>query len=60
MRDQTRLPVMVRLLYLAGEYITHYGPLMAGYTLASLPVVILFIFSMKLFVRGLTEGGVKG
>ena len=60
MRDQTRLPVMVRLLYLAGEYITHYGPLMAGYTLASLPVVILFVFSMKLFVKGLTEGAVKG
>ena len=60
MRDQSRLPVMVRLLYLSGEYITHFGPLMAGYVLASLPVVILFIFSMKLFVKGLTEGSVKG
>ena len=60
MRDQSRLPVMVQLLRLAGEYIKYWGPLMAGYALASLPIIILFIFSMKLFVRGLTEGAVKG
>ncbi len=36
------------------------GPLMAGYALASIPIILLFIFSMKLFVRGLTEGAVKG
>jgi ABC-type glycerol-3-phosphate transport system permease component len=33
---------------------------MAGYALASIPIILLFIFSMKLFVRGLTEGAVKG
>jgi ABC-type glycerol-3-phosphate transport system permease component len=42
-----------------GEYIKLWGPLMAGYAFASLPVIVLFIFSMKLFVRGLTEGAVK-
>lgn len=60
MRDHSRLPVMVQLLRLSGEYIKLWGPLMAGYTLASLPIIFLFICSMKLFVRGLTEGGVKG
>ncbi len=60
MRDQSRLPVMVQLLRLAGEYIKLWGPLMAGYAIASIPVVLLFVFSMKLFVRGLTEGAVKG
>ena len=60
MRDQTRLPVMVQLLRLAGEYIKYWGPLMAGYALASIPIILLFIFSMKLFVRGLTDGAVKG
>jgi len=45
---------------LSGEYIKFFGPLMAGYALASIPVIILFAFSMKLFVKGMTEGAVKG
>ncbi len=60
MRDHARLPVMVQLLRMAGEYIKLWGPLMAGYALASIPIIILFVFSMKLFVKGLTEGAVKG
>jgi len=28
--------------------------------LASILIILLFIFSMQLFVRGLTEGAVKG
>jgi ABC-type glycerol-3-phosphate transport system permease component len=60
MRDQARLPVMVQLLRMAGEYVKFWGPLMAGYAMASIPIILLFIFSMKLFVRGLTEGAVKG
>ena len=45
---------------MAGEYLKFWGPLMAGYAVASIPIIILFVFSMKLFVRGLTEGAVKG
>lgn len=59
-RDESRLPVMVQLLRMAGEYVKLWGPLMAGYALASIPVIVLFIASMKLFARGLTEGAVKG
>jgi ABC-type glycerol-3-phosphate transport system permease component len=33
---------------------------MAGYAIASIPIIILFIFSMKLFIKGMTEGAVKG
>jgi ABC-type glycerol-3-phosphate transport system permease component len=33
---------------------------MAGFAIASIPVVVLFIFSMKLFIKGMTEGAVKG
>ncbi|MFH0878291.1 MAG: ABC transporter permease subunit, partial [Lentisphaerota bacterium] len=60
MRDHARLPVMVQLIRMAGEYIKLWGPLMAGYAIASIPIIILFIFSMKLFIKGLTEGAVKG
>jgi ABC-type glycerol-3-phosphate transport system permease component len=59
-RDADSLPVMVQLQRLAGEYIKFFGPLMAGYAIASIPVIILFIFSMRLFVKGMTEGAVKG
>lgn len=60
MRDHARLPVMVAINRLAGEYIRLWGPMMASYALASIPIILLFVFSMKLFVRGLTEGAVKG
>ncbi len=59
-RDHARLPVMVQLLRMAGEYIKLWGPLMAGYAMASIPIIVLFILTMKLFTKGLTEGGVKG
>lgn len=37
-----------------------WGPLFAGYVIASLPLIALFSFSMKYFVAGLTSGAVKG
>jgi ABC-type glycerol-3-phosphate transport system permease component len=58
--DAANLPVMVQLIRMAGEYVKFWGPLMAGYTLASLPVIFLFTATMRLFTRGLTEGAVKG
>jgi ABC-type glycerol-3-phosphate transport system permease component len=59
-RDSASLPVMVQLQRLAGEYIKFFGPLIAGYAIASIPVIVLFIFSMRLFVKGMTEGSIKG
>ncbi len=59
-QDHAQLPVMVQLLRMSGEYLKLWGPLMAGYAMASIPIIVLFIASMKLFVRGLTEGAVKG
>jgi ABC-type glycerol-3-phosphate transport system permease component len=46
----------VVLLALRGDYQTDYGPLFAGYTLASLPLILFFIFMIRRFIRGL--GGV--
>lgn len=60
MRDEIRFPIMVQLQRLNGSYVKAFGPLMAGFTLASIPVIVLFIFSMRLFIRGMTEGAVKG
>jgi len=34
--------------------------MMAGYSIASVPLVILFLFAMRLFVKGLAAGAIKG
>jgi multiple sugar transport system permease protein len=38
----------------------NWGPLMAGATLGSIPVVIVYFYFMDLYVSGLTAGAVKG
>ena len=60
LRDSKLQVIAVALLHLEGEYTKNWGELMAGYTIASIPLIIMFIFCMKLFVRGLSAGAVKG
>ena len=60
LRDTNLQTIAVALLHLEGEYTKNWGQLMAGYTIASIPLVILFVFCMKLFIRGLSSGAVKG
>jgi hypothetical protein len=33
---------------------------MAAYFMAALPVIVVFLFTMRLFVRGLSQGAIKG
>jgi len=37
-----------------------YGGLMAGYLIGAIPLVILFMFTMRQFIEGLTAGALKG
>jgi multiple sugar transport system permease protein len=37
-----------------------YGPLMAGAVIATIPVVVVFLFNQRAFVAGLADGSVKG
>ena len=55
--DLKTLPV--GLASIVGQYQIDWGFLLAGATLASLPVIILFLFVGKYFVSGLTDGAVK-
>ncbi|HLL88651.1 MAG TPA: carbohydrate ABC transporter permease [Tepidisphaeraceae bacterium] len=52
--------VPVQLMLLDGEYVKRWGELMAGYAISSIPLIVLFLFSMRLFVKGLAAGAVKG
>ncbi len=43
-----------------GQYYTDWATLFAGLTLAAVPVVVLYAFLSRQFIRGLTAGAVKG
>jgi len=60
MRDEKLYTVGVGLMSLNSGYDTQWGPLMAAYCIASIPLVLIFVFTMRLFVKGLSSGAVKG
>lgn len=60
LRDTELLTIPVGLMRLEGEYVKNYGEMMAGYAISSVPLVILFMFTMRTFVKGLAAGAVKG
>ena len=59
-RDDSRQMLAVGLSKLDGEYVKLYGEMFAGFGIASIPLILLFIFTMGLFVRGLSAGAIKG
>lgn len=60
LRDPQLFTIGVGLIYLDGEYVKQWGLIMASFFVASLPLIILFLFMMKLFIRGLSNGALKG
>lgn len=60
MRDDSMLTMAVGLVRMDGEYVKDWGSLMAGFTIASIPMVLIFLFTMRMFVKGLAAGAVKG
>lgn len=60
LRDPELFTIGVGLIYLDGEYVKQWGKIMAAFFIASLPLIIIFLFTMKLFVRGLSSGALKG
>ncbi|GAB3761537.1 carbohydrate ABC transporter permease [Microlunatus parietis] len=57
-KDELRT-VSVGLLFFNGQSGTEYGPMFAGYLLASLPLLLLFTFLSKHFLAGV-QGGLPG
>ncbi len=60
LRDDQKLTLPVALMRMDGEYVKQWGELMAGYAIGSVPLLILFALCMRMFVKGLTAGAVKG
>lgn len=60
LRDQELFTLGVGLIYLDGEYVKQWGQVMAAYSLAAIPLIVLFLLTMRLFVKGLSQGALKG
>lgn len=60
LRDRDLFTLGVGLIYLDGEYVKKWGEIMAAYLIASVPLILVFLFTMKLFIRGLSAGAIKG
>lgn len=59
--DQRYQVVTVGLTQFSNQYgVVQWGPRMAAYAVASIPLVLLFTFGMRYYVRGLTSGAIKG
>jgi ABC-type glycerol-3-phosphate transport system permease component len=58
--DEYKQLIPVGLMRLDGEYVKQWGQMMAGFTISAIPLVLIFLFTMRLFVKGLTAGAVKG
>lgn len=59
LQDSNLYTLTVGLYNFRGMYYTVWGPLMAGYIIGSIPLIILFVFTSRLFVEGLTSGAIK-
>ena len=58
--DMSTLPLGLAALAQGQEFSNDYGLLMAGASLASLPMIIVFICFQNYFTQGVTLGAVKG
>lgn len=56
--DMLTLPA--GLAQLQGEYASRYDLLMAGAVIASVPVLLVYVFAQRYVIDGVSQGGVKG
>jgi len=57
--DQAKTTITVGLYRFMDPQQIIYGSVFSGMTLASIPLMVLFAFTMKYFVQGMTSGAVK-
>lgn len=58
-RDPALRPMALQVFFLASDMGPHVGRQMAGYVIASVPLLILFLFFNRQFVEGLSSGAIK-
>ncbi|SHH72452.1 carbohydrate ABC transporter permease [Clostridium grantii] len=59
-QTNTNKTLMLGIMSFQGQFITDFGPLMAGLVITTIPLVIIYMFCSKYFIGGLASGAVKG
>ena len=60
LNDTNVLTISLGIAKLQAELSTDYGLIMAGASLGSIPIILIFLMFQKFFTRGITMGAVKG
>lgn len=60
LQDDSKKTLMVGITSFQSRYSLDVPAIMSGLTLATLPIVALYLFGQRFFVRGLVSGAVKG
>jgi multiple sugar transport system permease protein len=59
-QDQYTLPIGLTFFRGAGGFSTNWPPLMAVVVMATIPILVLYVFFQRYFVEGVAASGVKG
>jgi ABC-type glycerol-3-phosphate transport system permease component len=54
--DSKRYPISIGVLAFSGSFSTDFGVTFAGYVLASVPLILVFVFTARRFMAGLQGG----
>jgi multiple sugar transport system permease protein/raffinose/stachyose/melibiose transport system permease protein len=54
------MPLQVALQVFQGEFVTNYPLLMAGLTIAALPIIVVYVLMQKYIIKGVTQGAIVG
>jgi raffinose/stachyose/melibiose transport system permease protein len=60
LNEESLRPIALGLMFFSGRYTLNYGLVAAGVTLATLPLIAIYIIFQRQFMRGLTAGALKG
>jgi len=60
LQDKTKMPIQRGLMVFQGTHITDYPMLMAGLTIATIPVIVIYLLMQKHIVKGIAAGALKG
>lgn len=58
--SKSKYTIPIGLMAFKDALSTNWGPLLAGIVIATIPIIVFFIFLQKYFITGLTAGSTKG
>lgn len=60
LNDQSLMPLQRGLMVFQGAHSVDYPVLMAGLTIAAIPIIIIYLFMQKHIIKGLSSGAIVG